>query len=97
MRPNFQAKRTTLTLLAQICPKIWGRNFGILLDSESAPPIYHARQFSGETNNFEFFDLNLGKLLNYVRYFGSYNVEGIAESWVGAEMSWGEVDGAGWS
>ena len=34
---------------------------------------------------------NLGKLPNYVRYFGSNNVEGVAESWVEAEMSWVEV------
>ena len=57
-------------------------------------------------NNFEFFRLNLGQLPNYVRYFGSYSVEGVAESWVEAEMSWVElgagecswmeVDGAGW-
>ena len=31
-----------------------------------------------------------------MRYFGSNNVEGVAESWVEAEMSWVEVDGAGW-
>ena len=31
-----------------------------------------------------------------MRYFGSYNVEGVAESWMEAEMSWVEVDGAGW-
>ena len=43
------------------------------------------------------FDLNLGKLPNYVQYFASNNVEGLAESWVEAEMSWVEVDGAGWS
>ena len=30
------------------------------------------------------FGLNLGKLPNYVRCFGSYNVEGVAESWVEA-------------
>ena len=46
--------------------------------------------------NFQFFGLNLGKLPNYVRYFGSNNVEGVAESWVEAEMSWVGVDGAGW-
>ena len=34
---------------------------------------------------------NLGKLPNYARYFGSNNVEGVAESWVEAEMSWVEV------
>ena len=75
-------------------------------------------QFSDKTDNFEFlgpnlpknefwgwkFGLNLGKLPNYVQYFGSNIVEGVAESWVEAkmgwvevEMSWVEVDGAGWS
>ena len=51
----------------------------------------------------EFFGLNLGKLPNYVRYFGSNNVEGVPENWVEAEMSWVEaemslveMDGAGW-
>ena len=28
--------------------------------------------------------------------FGFNNVEGVAESWVEAEISWVEVDGAGW-
>ena len=46
-------------------------------------------------DNFEFFGLNLGKLPNYVRYFGSKNVVGVAESWVEAEMNWVEVDPAG--
>ena len=73
------------------------RNFKNLSpDSESAPPRYLERQFSAKTDNFEFFGLNLGKLLIYVQYFGSNNVEGVAESWMEAEMSWVEVDGAGW-
>ena len=42
------------------------------------------------------FVLNLGKLPNCVQYFGSSIVEGVAESWVEAEMSWVEVDGAEW-
>ena len=54
-------------------------------------------QFSVKTKNFEFFGLNLGKLHNYMRYFGSNNVEGVAESWVEAKMAWVEVYGAGWS
>ena len=29
-------------------------------------------------------------------YFGSNIVEGVAESWMEVEMSWVEVDGAGW-
>ena len=47
-------------------------------------------------NSSEFFDLNLGNSPNYERHFGSNNVEGVAESWAEAEMSWVEVDGAGW-
>ena len=31
-----------------------------------------------------------------MQYFGSNIVEGVAESWVEVEMSWVEVDGAGW-
>ena len=46
-------------------------------------------------NNLEFFGSNFGKLLNYMRYFGSNNVEGVVESWVEVGMSWLEVDGAG--
>ena len=42
-------------------------------------------------DNFGFFDLNLGKLPNYVQYFDSNNVEGVAESWVEAEMRWVDV------
>ena len=67
----------------------WGKNFKNLnLDSESAPPKYHVNQFSVKMDNFEFFGLNLGKLPNYERYFGSNIAEGVAESWVEAEMSW---------
>ena len=54
-------------------------------------------QFLIKTDKFEFFGLNLGKLPNYMQYFGSNNVEGVAESWVKAEMSWLGVVGTGWS
>ena len=75
----------------------WGRNFkNLSLDSESAPPIYQVCYVLVKMDNFEFFSLNLGKLLNYVRYFGSENVEGVAESWLEAEMSLVEVGGARW-
>ena len=47
-------------------------------------------------NNFKLFSLNLGKLLNYVRYFCSDNVESVAKSWLEAEMSLVEVGGARW-
>ena len=57
-------------------------------------------------DNHGFFDLNFEKLPNYVQYFGSNIVEGVAESWVeaetslakvdGTDCSWVEVDGAWW-
>ena len=53
--------------------------------------------FSFKTDNFEFFGLNLGKLPNYMLYFGSNNVEGLAECWVEAKLCWVEADGAGWN
>ena len=46
-------------------------------------------------SNSEFFGLNLEELPDYVRYFGSNNVEGVAESSVKTEMSWMEVDELG--
>ena len=45
---------------------------------------------------FKFFRLNLEKLPNYVRYFGSNNVEGVAEDWVEVQISWLEK-GGGWN
>ena len=32
-----------------------------------------------------------------MQHFGSNIVEGVAKSWVKAEMSWVELGGAGWS
>ena len=61
--------------------KFWGRNFkNLRADSISAPPRGHVCQFSVKIDNFKFFDLNLGKLFNYMQYFGSNNVEGISIS-----------------
>ena len=96
MSTNFQAKQTTLNFWAQICPKM-DFGFFICLDSESAPPRYHVSQLSVKMDNFKFFGLNLGKLPNYMRYFGSNIVEGVTESLVEVDMSWVEMDGAGWS
>ena len=96
---QFSGKTNNFDFFGPNLPRneFWGRNFEFLSpDSESATPIYLACQCSGKTDNFEFFSLNLGKLLNYMRYFGSYNVESVAESWVEARMSWVEVDGADW-
>ena len=86
MWANFQAKLKNLTFLAQICPKMgfWVPNFKKLsLDLKSPPPSSLSCQFSVKTDNFEFFGLNLGKLPNYMRYFGSNNVEGVAKGPLG--------------
>ena len=94
MCANFQSKRTTLTFSAQICPKMHfgvGISKNLSLDSESPSPRYHVCQFSVKMDNFDFFGLNLGKLPNYMQYFGFNNVEGVAESWMEDEMSWVEV------
>ena len=64
-------------------------------DLELAPPKYHLCQFSVKMNIFAFFDSSFGKLANYVQYFGSNNVEGVADSRVEVQMSWVEVHGAG--
>ena len=75
----------------------WVRNFkNISLDSESIPEREQVCHISFKMYDFEFFGLNLVRLPNYVRYFGSNIVEGVADSWLEAEMSWVEVDGAGW-
>ena len=68
----------------------WGWNFEDLTpDSESASPRYHMRHFSDKLDNFKFLGLSLKKLPICVWYFGSHNVEGVAEGWV-------EVNGARW-
>ena len=96
---QFSGKTDDFDFFGPNLPKnwFWGLNSkNLSLDSESAPPIYHVRQFSDQTDIFEFFSLNLVKLPKYVQYFGSYNVEDVAEKCVESEMSWVEVDGAGW-
>ena len=81
MCANFQANRTTLIFRSKFAQKrIQGWEFRNLRpDPESALSRYHECQISVKTNNFEFFGLNLRKLPNYMRHFGSNNVEGIAE------------------
>ena len=93
---QFSDKTDNFEFLGPNLPKngFWGRNFKNLSpNSESAPPRYLVCQFSIKTDNFEIFGRNLRKCPNYVQYFGSNNVEGVAESWVEAEMSWVEVGG----
>ena len=87
---QFSDKTDNFDFLGPNLPKngFLGWNFkNLSLDLESAPPRYHVSQFSVKMDNFEFFGLNLGKLPNYVQYFGSNIVEGVAESWVEAQMS----------
>ena len=79
---QFSGKTDNFNFFGPNLPKngLWGWNFENLCpDLKLARPRYDVCQFSSKTDNFEFFGLNLGKLPNYVRYFGSYNVEGIAK------------------
>ena len=95
MCTNFQTKRTTLPKFAQKLTlgsefQKSKTGFGISTFNISCVPIF------SQNGQLLIFGLNLGKLPNYVQYFDSNIVEGVAESWVETEMSWVEVDGAGW-
>ena len=87
MFTNFQTKQATLNFWAQICPKMdFGVKNGFLgsefqksksgFNTSNIPcvPIF--------SQNGQHFDLNLENLPNYVQYFSSNIVEGVAESWV---------------
>ena len=129
MCANFHLKQTTLTFLAQICPKrklgfeIQETNVGIRISILEIPCVLIFRQndqlwvfgpkfgqkwilgseFQKSNSGFgistskipwvPIFSQN-GQL--YVQYFGSNIVECVVESRVNAEMSWVEVNGAGW-
>ena len=91
---QFSGKMDNFHFFGPNLPKngFWDQNFkNLTVDLESAPLKYQVCQFSGKTDKPEFFHLTFGKLPNYMRYFGSNNVEGIAENSVEAEMSWLEV------
>ena len=84
---QFSDKMDNFDFFGPNLPKkgFWGQNFkNLSLDSESAPSIYHVCQVSVKMDNFLFFGLNLGKFPNYVQYFCSNIVEGVAKSWLEA-------------
>ena len=77
MCTNFQAKQTTLTFLAQICPKmdigleIQKNNVGIRISIVKMPcvPIFR------KTNNFDLFDQNLLKYGFWGQNFKNLNLD----------------------
>ena len=77
---QFSDKMDNFEFLGPNLPKngFSGQNFKNL--SPKSSPIYHVCHCSVKMDNFKFFSLNLGKLLNYMQYFGSNTVEGVAES-----------------
>ena len=80
---QFSGKMSNFDFFDPNFPKngFCGQNFKTLsADSNSALSRDHVRKFLVKMDNFEFFGLNLGKLLNYMQYFGSNNVEGVAHS-----------------
>ena len=82
---QFSGKTDNFDFSTQICPKM---DFGVGI-SEIYVQIQD--QHLRETMCANFGGLDLGKLLNYLRYFSSNKVEGVAESWAEAEMNWVEV------
>ena len=68
----------------------WDSGFGINTSNIPCVPIF------SQNRQLLIFGLNLGKLRNHVQYLGSNIVEGVAERWVEAEMSWVELERAGW-
>ena len=95
---QFYVKQIALIFSAQIWPKIdFGSEFqkakfGFGICTSKIPCVL----IFSQNGKFEFFGLNLGKLPNYMQYFGSNNVEGVVGNWVEAAMRWLEVDQAGW-
>ena len=53
-------------------------------------------EFHVKMVKFETFSQNLGKLPNYVQYFGSNIVVGVEVILMVAEVSCMDIDGAGW-
>ena len=88
---NFHIKRATLIFIGQDLPKV---DFGVRTSEIWNQHLQDTMK--DKTDNFENFGLNFAKLPNFRQYFGSFNFEGVAESWVEANTSWLEVDGAGW-
>ena len=76
--------------------EFWGRNFkNLSLDSESTSLRSCVHQCSDKMDNFYFFGLNLGKLPNYVQYFGPNIAEGVRWRLKWAGRRWMEL-GGGW-
>ena len=92
---KFSGKTDNFDFFGPNLPKKWILR-SEFRDSKSGFRISTSNIHECQLDNFEIFGLNLGKLPNYVRYFDSYNVEGVAESWVEVEKSWVEVNGTGW-
>ena len=72
-------------------PKYWilGSEFQKIksrfrISTTKIPPV----PILSQNGKFKFFDPNFEKLPNYVRYFGSSNVDVVAASWVEVGMSW---------
>ena len=93
MCANFQGKQTTLTFLVQICPKMdFGfknqkTNVEIRISILEIPFV----QIFKENRHLWLFRPKFAQKL-----ICRDNVEGVAESWVEAEMSWLEL-GGGWN
>ena len=104
MCTNFQAQLITLTVWPKFAQKwILGSEFqktksGFGISSSKFPngPIL------SQDRQLWIFGPKFGKIAWYMQYWGSNNVEGVAENRVEAQMIWvevemGWVEGVGWS
>ena len=95
---QFSDKTDNFEFLGPNLPKNEFQNWNfknLSLDSKSTPPIYHVCQIFTQTGQRLIFRPKFGEIAQ-LQYFGSNIVEGVAESWIEAEMSRVEVNGAGW-
>ena len=102
---QFSDKKDNFEFLCPNLPKnwFWGRNFkNLSLDWESASPKYQVCQFSVKMDNL-IFRTKFGEIAQlHVIFWFKYcwgccrELGGGRWSWVKVEMSWVEVDGAGW-
>ena len=80
MWANFQEKQTALTFFSQTCPKL---DLGLEIqetNAASASSKYFVCQFSGKTDNFDFFHPNLPKSGFWARNFQNLSPDLVSSS-----------------
>ena len=96
---QFSYRTDNFDFLAPNLPKIgfWCRNFeNQSLDSETNTSNIPCVPIFSQNGQLLIFRFKFREIAQLRAIFWLNIVEGVAESWVETEMSWVEVDGAGW-